>query len=112
MSDEAGGRFLYSNLWTSSYYNAITIYSEHIRWRTVRDLHSVHHLDVMLSQECLNTYVLQVRLLSLPVLECNYSQMERTAAGTIPPFWEVILSAGSIFRAQREGVGVLVGILL
>ena len=92
-----------SNLWTTSYYNAITIYSEHIRCRTVCDLHSVHHADVILSHECLNTFVLQVRLLTLPVLECNYSQMERTAAGTTPPFWDVILSAVSIFRAQKEG---------
>ena len=93
--------FRTSNLWATSYYNAITIYSEHIRCRTVCDLHSVHHVDVILPQECLNTYVLQVRL--LPVLECNCSQMERTAAGTTPPFWEVILSAGSIFRAQKGG---------
>ena len=104
--------FCTSNLWTATYCNAIIVYSEHIRCRTVHDLHSVHHVDVILSQECLNTDVLQVRLLTLPVLECNYSQMERTAAGSTPLFWEVILSAGSIFRAQIEGVGVFVAILL
>ena len=96
--------FVLPNPWTAPYCNAIKIYAEHIRCRTLRDLRSVPHVDVMLSHECLDTLVLQVRLLTLPVLECNYSQTERAAAGTTPPFREVILSAGSIFRAQWEGV--------
>ena len=108
-SDEADVDLCTSNLWTASYCDAIIIYSGQIRCRTVLDLRSVPHVDVMLSHECLHTFILQVRLLTLPILECNHSRIERPAAGTTPPFWEVILSAGSIFRAQREGVGVFVG---
>ena len=75
---------------------------------SVVELYAIYVVFPMWMSCCLTTasmHVLQVRLLTLPVLECNYSQIERAAAGTTPPFREVILSAGSIFRAQWEGVG-------
>ena len=98
-----------SSLWTVSYCNAIIlIYSEQIRCPTALDLRRDPDLGAML---CLNPFMLQVRLLNLPVLECNHSRIECPAAGPHHPFREAILSAGWILRAQRGGVVVFIGTL-